>query len=186
MPSVQKIFNASTRICTSGALWLILTGQSIRNRRIAPGKIELDYFQFKSGAALSVPNYVYVLALCVVLAIAGGLYFLKRVSKKRNEKTIVKISEEKANLRLDVTLTRLRIPESSRLLIGEIAETVIGSTEPQDVLPMVESIESFEKVINQFKKENDDPDLMKAIGRLRHELKFEFLNKNAPFVSTQM
>ncbi|MBF0238658.1 MAG: PilZ domain-containing protein [SAR324 cluster bacterium] len=172
------------KVILSGLIWFCCTAQ-VGSKRVDPN-INLEAFKFDSGVPIAIPPSFFVFLIFVIAGIIAVFVLVNRLTKQRYEQKIEKITDDKANLRLEVTLNTRRIEENAQSFINEIAQKVLGASESKDILPLVESNEFFEKTVAEFKGAEPTPDILKKIFLLRQELGFEFSNKSVPFICTQM
>lgn len=171
-------------------MWIMLSGQFRKKytsgeRPDALSGGDLSVFKFKQPALMKTPGWFYWVVGGGILTAALVLFFTIRYKKHQDTLKIRKVKDEKAHLRLDVMLSKLNVIPLERKLLETLAGDV---THPDDILPLVESIEEFEEKVENFKKKEDKPDakVLKSIYNLRHKLGFDILNKRVSFISTQM
>ncbi len=168
-------------------LWFMLSGQYRTTYDGRPKALDggnLNMFKFKQPkVAISTPTWVYWAAGVGLVAVVFGFVFLIQFKKYQEKVQRKRVAEEKANLRLDVILSKLNIILPERKLLEALAD---GSGTPDEILPLVESVEDFESKVTEFKKTKPDPKVLKSIYNLRHKLGFDVNNKRANFISTQM
>ncbi|MGK5092272.1 PilZ domain-containing protein [Deltaproteobacteria bacterium TL4] len=178
---VSKYVKMMTRASLFVLLWLFLTGQSHRGRRIDVNLTLDNLWQAPSMPAQIPPSFYFLLAI-VLLVTGCGAYFIFRLRKQKAEQQYTKIAEEKANMQLEMKLSRMNLkPETMAFL-----ETLLASSNPRDILPIVQSVESFEAKVTEYKKTHKEAKLFKQIFDLRLKLGYEFKNRTVPFVCTQM
>ncbi len=182
-----KVIERLTLLTIPFVLWFMLSGQFRKSYEGRPQALDggnLSVFKFKQPkVAVSTPEWVYWATGGGLLAVALGFVFLIRFKKYQEEMQRKKVAEEKAHLRLDVILSKLNIILPERKLLEALAN---GASHPDDILPLVESVEDFEGKVTEFKKTKPDAKVLKSIYNLRHKLGFDVNNKRANFISTQM
>lgn len=183
----QRIFHAYEcfvlRCMTLGIpilMWIFLGGQAGRPSALDSGNLSI--FKFNQPTKVETPTWVYWAMGGIAITAGLGIFFLMQRKKKEAAAQIQKVATEKAHLRLDIVLSKLNVLPPERKLLEEIA----NATHPDDLLPMVESVEEFEQKVVEFKKEKRESKVLKAIYHLRHKLGYDFHNKRASFITTQM
>lgn len=184
---IQRGLRHSFKWVLPPMLWFFLSGQFRNNRsNEAPKAFEgggLDMFKFKQPSSVQTPDWFYWAMGAVIIFATAGFYFMSRQKKRQEALQMKKVADEKAHLRLDVLLSKLSVILPERKLLEKLA----NATHPDDVLPLVESVEDFEKKVEIFKKEaKPDPKVLRNIYHLRHKLGFDVLNKRVNFITTQM
>ncbi len=171
-------------LCLPLFFWVFLSGQFRKEYTGRPNALDAgDLSIFKKGPRLTAtPQWVYWVSGIGVFGIGAGIFFFNRYKKRQAEQQLQKVSDEKAYLRLDVILSKLNVLQPERKLLEEIAD----STHPNELLPMVESSEHFENRVDVYKKKKPETRILKQIYNLRHKLGFDFHNKRANFITTQM
>ncbi|MBF0279808.1 MAG: PilZ domain-containing protein [SAR324 cluster bacterium] len=171
-------------------MWFMLSGQF--RKTYTPGEKpealnsgDLSIFKIKQPNAMKTPSWFYWVVGGGIISAALILFLTIRYRKYQDAMQIKKVNDEKAHLRLDVVLSKLNVIPPERKLLEMLAD---GATHPDDILPLVESVEDFEEKVENFKKKEEKPDskVLKSIYNLRHKLGFDVLNKRINFITTQM
>ena len=192
-PSIKTLLAQTQRWLRTPALWVMsvvlwffLSGQFRSNRGDSPNALSqegLEMFRFKQPDSVSTPDWAYWVFGLGVLAVVGFFYFVGRRKKHEEALRIQKVADEKAQLRLDVLLSKLSVIPPERQLLQKLAH----ATHPDEILPLVESVEDFEKKVETFKKEaKPEAKVLRNIYHLRHKLGFDVFNKRVNFITTQM
>lgn len=163
-------------------MWIFLGGQQ-KNRPAALDSGKLSIFKFKQPTQVKTPVWFFWVMGGGAVAGVSGIFYLMHRKKIEAKQQIQKVSDEKAHLRLDIVLSKLNILPEERALLEQIAQ---GATHPNELLPLVESVEDFEQKVADFKKVKQESKVLKGIYHLRHKLGYDFQNKRASFVTTQM
>jgi len=169
------------RVLWAGLGWFFLSGQSWRGRRIE-NKISLDNIFVNQSTPSQIPTSFWVFLTIVTMIALSAVIFMHLQRKQRTEDQFAKIAEEKANMQLEMKLSKMNLDKASKALV----EKIVDSSSARDILPMVQSVEFFEEKVKEYKKTHKDSEVFKQILTLRQKLGYEFGNRTVPFICTQM
>ena len=177
----QKI-SLSAGIMTA---WLLLCGIS---RSPKEAKFGLQDLQSKnllqSMPPLSeIPLSFYLSAGGFVGLVAGGIFLVRYLHKKKIQEDLAQIAEDQAQLAVDSEFEARQVDDEERDFLIELC----GTSDPAELLPVIMSVKKYEQKVEDYKNSADfSKEDLNKIFILRKSLQFSFKNAEVDFSSTQM
>lgn len=165
--------------------WLLLCGIS---RSPKESKFVLQDLQatnmLQTMPPLSeIPLSFYLLAAAFVGSIAGGIFLVRYLHKRKIREDLEQIAEDQAQLSVDSEFEARQVDDEDRDFLTELC----GTRDPAELLPVIMSAEIFEQTVADYKNSvNFSKGDLNKIFLLRKSLQFSFKNTDAGFSCTQM
>jgi hypothetical protein len=165
--------------------WLLLCGISRSPKEAKFGLQDLQTTNLlQSMPPLSeIPLSFYLLTAAFVGSIAGGIFLVRYLHKKKILDDLEKIAEDQAQLAVDAEFEARQVDDEDRNFLIEVC----GTSDPAELLTVIMSAEKFEQTVEDYKKSvNFSKEYLDKIFVLRKSLQFSFKNTDADFTCTQM
>ena len=130
-----------------------------------------------------IPLSFYLLAAAFVGSIAGGIFLVRYLHKRKIREDLEQIAEDQAQLSVDSEFEARQVDDEDRDFLTELC----GTRDPAELLPVIMSAEIFEQTVADYKNSvNFSKGDLNKIFLLRKSLQFSFKNTDAGFSCTQM
>lgn len=140
--------------------------------------LALDSFKFRQTEGAVAGQFVLLGILAVIVTgVVIGLIFYMRRRRRLNE-----MAHAREEARLKLLLSEYGLGPEAR----EMLETITGSEDPGDSIPLLESREAFEQTLAQFVEANPEHEIVRRAPGLRQRMGYGFGNLRYPFDNSRM
>ena len=146
--------------------WLLLCGISRSPKEAKFGLQDLQSSNLlQSMPPLSeIPLSFYLSAAAFVGSVAGGIFLVRYLNKKKIREDLEQIAEDQAQLSVDSEFEARQVDDEERDFLIELC----GTSDPAKLLPVIMSAEIFEQTVADYK---NSVNFSKAENKKRKEEK---------------
>ena len=185
MLRLRKFFHKVSLSAGIITAWLLLCGISRSPKEAKFGLQDLQATNMlQTMPPLSeIPLSFYLLAAAFVGSIAGGIFLVRYLHKRKIREDLEQIAEDQAQLSVDSEFEARQVDDEDRDFLTKLC----GTRGPAELLPVIMSAEIFEQTVADYKNSvNFSKGDLNKIFLLRKSLQFSFKNTDAGFSCTQM
>ena len=185
MIGLRKFFQKVSQSAGIMTVWLFLCGISRSPKESKFGLQDLQTTNMlQSMPPLSeIPLSFYFSLGGFICSVAGGIFLVRYLHKKKIREDLEQIAEDQAQLSVDSEFEARQVDDEERNFLIELC----GTSDPAVILSVIMSVDKYEKKVEAYKDSTNfsKKDLDK-IFMLRKSLQFSFKNTEVDFNSTQM
>ncbi len=177
--------NILRRLLFIAAIWFLLCGidRTPKKSNFTLKDLQTTNLIQTMPPMSEIPLSFYIISSLLIVSLVGGILTIRYLHKKKIQEGLDKIAEDQAQLAVDAQLESRQVDDQDRNFLNELCNT----NDPSILLQVLTSSETFEKVVEEYKKSNrfSKSEIMK-IAMLRKSLQFTFKNLKFNFICTQM